>query len=154
MEFRLDEFVRMSEQMWSEGRTELFDELFDRSFKSHTAPPGLDDFEAQKPMMEQFISAFSDMQFEHPHVISDGDTVVFHFQGHGRHTGEFMGIAATGKHVCMGGVSVARMRDGKIVESWDYFDMIGLMMQLNPEMASQFMGQSMGEGMERGREAA
>ncbi len=141
--------------MWSEGRLDLVDELFDRSFKSHTSPPGMDDFEAQKPMMQQFISAFSAMQFEHPHVVADGDIVFFHFQGHGRHTGDFMGIPATGKHVCMSGVSVARMRDGKIVESWDYFDMMGLVMQLKPEMADMLMGQGMGTsgGPEQGREA-
>ena len=47
----------------------------------------------------------------------------------------------------MSGVTIARLRDGKVVESWDYFDMMGLLMQLNPDMASQFMGQGMGGGM-------
>lgn len=158
MEMRGHDFVRKIEQMWNESRPEMMDELFDRSFQMHTGLPGLQDFEGQKRLVQMFMGAFSDMHWETPTVMSEGDTFVFRYQGDGRHTGDFMGVPATNKHVCMGGVTVARMRDGKVYEAWDYFDAMGLMMQLRPEMASQFMGgmgqAGMGEGAMGGREAA
>jgi predicted ester cyclase len=41
-----------------------------------------------------------------------------------------MGIPATGKEVTIGGIAIARIADGKIMERWEEFDMMGMMQQL------------------------
>jgi predicted SnoaL-like aldol condensation-catalyzing enzyme len=45
-------------------------------------------------------------------------TILLHFE----HTGEFMGIPATGRTFTIGGSNTFRFRDGKIAEHWGVFD--------------------------------
>ena len=49
----------------------------------------------------------------------------------GTHQGEFRGIAPTGKPVAMSGIGVFRFsNDGKVVESWDNLDELGMLRQM------------------------
>jgi predicted ester cyclase len=48
----------------------------------------------------------------------------------GTHEGEFRGIAPTGKQITVTGIGIFRFSDGKVVESWDNFDQLGMMQQL------------------------
>jgi predicted ester cyclase len=41
-----------------------------------------------------------------------------------------MGIPATGKQVTVTGITINRIAGGRIVESWDKFDQMGMMQQL------------------------
>lgn len=56
--------------------------------------------------------------------------MVFRWTFHGKHSGEFMGIPATGKELALTGISIIRMRGGKIVEGWDGYDALGMLRQL------------------------
>ena len=49
---------------------------------------------------------------------------------HGTHTGDWMGIPATGKEIVMTGNNVFRIANGKIAECWAESDALGLMQQL------------------------
>lgn len=63
--------------------------------------------------------------------ISQGDRVATRWTFSGTHTGDFMGIPASGRKVGMTGTTVFRCReDGKIVEGWWQYDRLGLMAQL------------------------
>jgi predicted ester cyclase len=57
-------------------------------------PPGPDGLVGMLRMLHR---AFSDQRWEIHQVISEGDTVVVHCTHHGRHTGEFFGVPATGR---------------------------------------------------------
>ena len=46
------------------------------------------------------------------------------------HTGDQLGIAPTGKQVGVTGMSMARLRDGKMVEGWNNWDTMALMEQI------------------------
>jgi len=48
----------------------------------------------------------------------------------GKHTGDFLGIPATGKEVTMTGIAAHRIANGKIVEHWGQNDVLGLFQQL------------------------
>jgi hypothetical protein len=48
----------------------------------------------------------------------------------GRHTGEFFGVASTGREVSFTGIVWFRISEGKIVEHWGEFDAFGLLQQL------------------------
>jgi predicted ester cyclase len=52
------------------------------------------------------------------------------FTFRGTHTGEFMGIAPTGRSVTMTGIDVVRIVDGKIVEFWYAEQLHDLLRQL------------------------
>ena len=75
-------------------------------------------------------TVFSDQRWEIHEVLGDGDTVAVHMTHHGRHTGELMGIAPTGRQVAYEYVHFLRFRDGKAVEQWSVRDDMTLMRQL------------------------
>ncbi len=54
-------------------------------------------------------------------------------RGQGRHQGELMGIAATGKNVTAIAFNISRHANGKYVEDWGTWDVFGLMQQLQAE---------------------
>jgi predicted ester cyclase len=62
--------------------------------------------------------AFSDVVHEQIALVADGDRVVNHSRTTGTHTGEFLGIAATGKRITVDHVEIWRIEDGKIAEQW------------------------------------
>lgn len=54
--------------------------------------------------------------------ICEGDVLAQAILLHFEHTGEFMGIPATGRKFAIGGSNTFRFRDGKIAEHWGVFD--------------------------------
>ncbi len=56
--------------------------------------------------------------------------MVGRFVAKGTHTGEFMGVAPTGKAVTWTEIHIARLEDGQIAEHWANVDQLGIMRQL------------------------
>ena len=56
--------------------------------------------------------------------------LVEHWNSKGTHTGNFFGIPATGKNVDIDGVTLVRMKGGKIAEERDFFDNLEFSQQL------------------------
>ena len=85
-------------------------------------------------------AAFSDNHHAVEEVIAEGDSVVLRCTLTGTHLREFMGIAPTGKEMDTTGIGIFRFSDGKVVESWDSFDQLGMMRRLDvipsPEQAT------------------
>ena len=48
----------------------------------------------------------------------------------GTNDGELAGMAPTGKYVSLTGISIDKIQDGKVVESWNQWDNAGMMQQL------------------------
>jgi predicted ester cyclase len=90
-------------------------------------PPGP---EGSKQLITVYRNAFPDVQFTLDEQIAEGDKVVTRFTAHGTHKGELAGIPPTGKSSTVTGMSVDRIVNGKIVESWGIFDQFGMMQQL------------------------
>ncbi|MBW1596983.1 ester cyclase [Streptomyces sp. JJ38] len=61
---------------------------------------------------------------------ADGDLVCVRFTATGRHVGEFMGLAPTGKEFSLTGQVTFRFRDGKIAEGWFNWDNARLLAEL------------------------
>ncbi len=59
-----------------------------------------------------------------------GDTVVISITLTGTHTGNLMGIPATGNPLSVHGMVRSRIQDGKIIEEWEILDMLGMFQQL------------------------
>ena len=75
-------------------------------------------------------TAFPDMTAPEEEMIVDGNRVAVRRTLRGTHKAEFMGIAATGKTIAVGGVWVSHLTAGKIKEQWVYFDAFGLLKQI------------------------
>jgi predicted ester cyclase len=79
---------------------------------------------------QAFVDAFSDGRHEFDFVVAEGDTVATIGHYRGRHDGELMGVAPTGKHVHFTVMHVDRVRDGRIVEHRGIGDINAMWTQL------------------------
>jgi predicted ester cyclase len=56
--------------------------------------------------------------------------VATRFTSRGTHRGVFMGVEPTNKELSWTGITIDRISEGRIVESWANWDMLGMMQQL------------------------
>jgi predicted ester cyclase len=66
--------------------------------------------------------------------------VVIQYTGRGTNTGAGNGLPATGKSVEVTGVTIFRIKGGKIAEEWNETDMLGLLKQLGLIPSQQLAG--------------
>ncbi|GAA4306526.1 hypothetical protein GCM10023163_31680 [Aestuariibaculum suncheonense] len=88
---------------------------------------GIDNFKAY---YQNFLTGFSDIKFTVVQVFGQEDNIVKHWNFKGNHTGDFFGIPATGKSVDINGVTLVKMKDGKIAKEEDFMDNMIFMQQL------------------------
>jgi predicted ester cyclase len=62
--------------------------------------------------------------------IAEHDKVASRFEWTGTHSGEFLGIPATGRSVRVWGIVIDRLEDGRIKDTRIIMDTLGLMGQL------------------------
>ena len=111
----------------------IIDQLVSPNYDDHhpppfpNLPPGI---AGSHTAFELALAAFSDFQHEIEDQVAEGDKVVTRIKASGTHTGDFLGIPATGKKVTMTGIAVHRIANGKIVEHWGEIDALGLFQQL------------------------
>jgi predicted ester cyclase len=86
--------------------------------------------EAAKREAANFRRGFPDVISTIEDIIAEGDKVVARWRSHATHQGEYMGTPPTGKEVEFTGISVYRIEEGKIAESWTVEDQFGLMRQI------------------------
>ena len=77
--------------------------------------------------------AFAELKFAIEDQVAEGDKVVTRITISGVQEGEFAGIPPSGKLVTVTAISIHRVRDGQIQESWWNWDALGLVQQLGPE---------------------
>lgn len=118
-------------ETFSQGKTQVLDEIMDAAYIDHDAPPGMPPGrEGVKFIQGLFRSAFPDLQFSIDDQVAEADRVVTRWTFHGTQQGELYGIPATQRRVEMRGVSIYRIADGKMLEGWVSYDMLGMMQQL------------------------
>jgi predicted ester cyclase len=77
-----------------------------------------------------FRGAFPDLKGTPEDQIAEGDKVVMRWTARGTHQGELQGIPPTGRRVTVTGIVISRAAEGKLVESWEVYDALGMMRQL------------------------
>jgi predicted ester cyclase len=112
------------------ANAEMLNEYLSEDFVEHNPPPGI---EPNRDGWKQLFKMFAESTPGY-HVIDDliaeDDKVVAHVTAFGKHVGPVFGIPATNKEFSMKGISIWRLKNGKIVEHWSQSDMIGMMIQL------------------------
>jgi steroid delta-isomerase-like uncharacterized protein len=125
-------FRRYVEEGWAKGNVEVSDEVFADRYVAHQ-PDGSEEErgpEDVKRFLRQYREAFPDLQITIEDQIAEGDKVVTRWSSRGTHRGEFRGIAPTSNEVRLTGMGIFRFSEGKVVESWDNFDQLGMLRQL------------------------
>ena len=83
-----------------------------------------------KPFHEVFRGAFPDIEVVVEDMIAEGELVAARCSVRGQHTGDHLGIAASNAPVQFTGMSIVRIKDGKIVEAWNNFDFMKMNKQI------------------------
>src|SRR4051812_11078744 len=132
---------RVIEELFNAGNLDVANELIAQDHVHHDPAMreeghGIEDF---KQFAAMYRSAFPDVHIEIEDQIAEGDKVVSRWVAQGTHEGELIGIAPTGNRVTVAGMTIDRIADGKVAETWDNYDALGMMQQLgvipSPEQA-------------------
>jgi predicted ester cyclase len=83
-----------------------------------------------KTFAEEFRQAFPDFRYSIDVQLAEGESVATRFTSIGIHRGAFMGVEPTNRELTWTGITIDRITEGKIVESWTIWDMMGMMQQL------------------------
>lgn len=79
---------------------------------------------------EAFQASFPGYQQIIEDMMSDGDKVITRITIRGVHRGHFLGIAPTGKEITFEVIAIDRLESGKVAESWERGDTLGILLQL------------------------
>jgi predicted ester cyclase len=124
---RLDTWYRQYNELCNQHR---FGELVDyvhSDVRVNGEVQGLADYVAG---LEAVVTAFPDYRWELQHLLVDGGWIAAHFLDSGRHSGPFLGVAATGREVRTQEFSFYRVADGLIVEVWVTADNLSVLEQI------------------------
>jgi predicted ester cyclase len=127
---------RFYDEFWGRPNIAAADKFCSTSYKFHLGRmlelPNLDAF---KQFFSGWFSGFPDFScpVSEP-MIAESDRVVTRYAWSGTHTAAspavFNGLPPTGKKVTVTGITIDRLADGKIVETWCEEDVMGLAQQL------------------------
>jgi steroid delta-isomerase-like uncharacterized protein len=145
---------QLLEQSFNEGKFELIDQLVASEAINHdpATPAQMRDVrgpEVLKRMASMYRAAFPDLRITVDDVVAADDKVVLRWHSEGTHRGELAGLAPTGAHGSVTGMSIDRWKDGKVVESWSEWDNLGLARQLGAAPPEGSVGEKMGMGLQR-----
>jgi steroid delta-isomerase-like uncharacterized protein len=123
---------RLNDEVWTDGRLEVIDELIADDFVTTVvgAPEQIRGPQGFREFVVMYRKAFPDLRITVDEQIAEGDIVVTRWTATGRNEGELMGMPATGKQATTAGININRISGGKLVEGWGLFDQLGLLQQL------------------------
>jgi predicted ester cyclase len=113
----------------SDPKLKHYDEIHAPEYQAHGVMGDMN-LAQSKQSNQAIFAAFPDFKFTVEDMIAEGDKVTIRFLGTGTHKGPFMGIAPSGKKIILKGISIYKIANGKLVESWGAYDRMSLMQQL------------------------
>lgn len=124
---------RFFEEIWSEGKLDLVDELFAREYVGH--PSGTEEAVRGRAGVKEYIGRLRkgvpDLIVTVDDQVAEGDKVATRWTARGTHDGELMGLDPTGQTATVTGITIQRFgAGGRIVEGWTNWDMLGMLQQL------------------------
>lgn len=120
---------RIPEEVATEGKIHLIDDLFAEEFVEHSGGNHYDR-EEFKQHIEAAREAFPDLDVTVENLIAEGNTVAQHVTIRGTHEGEIMGIEPTGNEIEISNMVFSRIEDGQVVERWRTTDELNRLQQL------------------------
>lgn len=118
---------RVFDEVVNHGKLDAIESLFDPQFETVT-PQGALDREGFAGYVEAWRAGFPDVHCEVEDLTAEDDRVAWSIRATGTHTGDFMGIPATGRTVDFDSLNIATMRDGRMFRHTVMMD-VGRMMQ-------------------------
>jgi ketosteroid isomerase-like protein len=114
------------ERFLNTGDPAALEDLVVPGYVDHDLPAGV----TPAVSIGLFRAGFPDAVFTAEDVLADGDRVAVRYRIDGTHTGDFFGMPPTGRKISIGGISIYRVRDGRLAEAWVQYDQAGLVRQV------------------------
>ncbi len=126
---------RIFNEFWRGGNTNVLDQLLAPDVTNHDLSKepisGRNPYKEWATGFRQVTgTGFPDLDIALDAIIAEGDLVAKRWTFRGTHTGEYMGIPASGKQVVMAGITMYRLQGGQVRETWWTYDALGMMQQL------------------------
>jgi steroid delta-isomerase-like uncharacterized protein len=119
------------DEVFRRQHVDAIDDLLTDDFVEHIPAPGQSaNRQGAKEFIGQMLRAFPDLDFEIESQIAEGDTVAVVGTMKGTHSGEFLGVPASGRKVRVMVMDTSRVRDGKFSDHWGLVDVPTLMEQV------------------------
>jgi predicted ester cyclase len=117
---------------FNNGDLRVLEEVFDESYVELTAYGKIEQGgpDRAKQAYHWMRSVFGEIRFEVEQMMAEGDFVFSRAMATGTHTGEFLGVAATGKPIRFAAVVVSQIVDGKHVRDWSFIDTMAILRQI------------------------
>jgi predicted ester cyclase len=117
------------------GNLALLDKFVAPGYVEHS-----EGFQGVEPFRQQvaaFRAAFPDLRVTIEDVLTDRDRFASRTTVTGTHTGDLMGMPATGKRISVEAVDIGRIASGQAQERWGGLNMYALLTQLGVIPAPQ-----------------
>ena len=119
----------------SSGDLGAVDQIYAPNYVHHqhhhpNDPRDLHGVEAMKTFATELREAFPDFHDTIDIQLAEDELVATRVTSRGTHKGTFLGVEPTNKELSWTGITIDRISEGKIVESWTNWDMMGMMQQL------------------------
>ena len=122
---------RLYEEIYIRKNSAAIEQFFATNWVCHPSPPGMPSgLKGMKQWHDLNNKAIPDMQVKLEDMVAEGDKVACRWTATGTHEGEFMGVPATNKQISLSGIHIDLITSGKVAETWNYSDMLGVMQQL------------------------
>ncbi len=105
------------------GRTPV--ELCAPGFAAYFPGPPPMDLQAYDESEAMIRSAFSDIRHPIDDMVAEGDEVAVRLRFEGTHTGDFMGVPASGKRFSVEGTAFLRIDGNNVGQLWGFLDQDG-----------------------------
>jgi len=119
--------VRRFIEAYNKRNLDLFDEFIAPDYVDHTNQV---DRDGLKQLLTMAFAGFPDLHETIEDIIAEGDKVWIRVKTTGTHTGEWRGLAPTGKKITSEGVDIYRIVNGKLTEYRNVNDQLGFLIQL------------------------
>jgi predicted ester cyclase len=124
---------RLIEDLFNTGDLGIADEVLSDDYLDHSpSHPGMAGPENVKRSVSEWLAAFPDTLSTVEDMVAEGDRVAARWTTRATHEAEFMEIAPTGNRIDVTWFGLFRLSEGRIVESWDTFNVVEMMQQLKP----------------------
>jgi steroid delta-isomerase-like uncharacterized protein len=108
---------------------DLVDQFVAEDYINHHAFVA-DGREANRQFWSGFFAGLPDLSATMEDLVISGDRVVGRFVYRGTHTGDLMGIPASGNAVEMRSIDIWRLQGGMFVEHWDELNLLQMFQQM------------------------
>jgi predicted ester cyclase len=119
-------FRDVIERVWHRGEIEFVDRAYAPTFVGRVPRSGFQDLEEYKKYVRETLVGIPDIYFYIKGQYEEGQHLVSRYQITGTHTGDLLGIPASGRPIDVEGVTISRFGSGRFLESWTVWDLMGL----------------------------